>query len=72
MNGKERTRSGTKPGKGSLLITIYDSYLEFFLLLRQYVNFSDKKQVFFIYNECHGQDIFDFVSCLYDGLGFLK
>ena len=39
MNGKERTRSGTKPGKGNLLIAKNDSFLEFLLLFRQYVIF---------------------------------
>ena len=41
MNGKERTRSGTKPGKGNLLITVYDSYLYACNLC----NFLDKKEV---------------------------
>ena len=36
---------GQNLGKGTLLITIYDYFLEFLLLFRQYVNFRDKKQV---------------------------
>ena len=79
MNGKERTRSGTKPGKGILLITIYDSFLEFLLLFRQYVNFPEKKTCFiYITNvlvkapEEAEKLLFLLVVIHNDGLGFLK